>query len=343
MRIVITVQKSTELAKSEPRIQKSEGMSRVLEFLEWGSDISLMDEIKGQKNESSSPSWVITFADLMSLLLTFFILLLSFGNTDVRKFQMAAGSIRSAFGGTPEFRYEKSSLPPLPFWQGDVGVQRNWMGEDFAHPVISFGAQEICELEQQSKAQKRSQVEYLKHEMAILLQKEFHGYEGIDIGVQGSQLRIRLEQDHFFKEGSALFESSKDSFLKKLMGLLSHQRASIGITNYSDFQQSQPSKGQLSQNQQQQSLQRWKLSVDRSLVLASVTRQMEGAEIHEISVESLLRDRAGDDGADSRRGIASRREVASGREKTSHYRRGVSQDIIDMFIDFNVKDTQDFM
>lgn len=39
-----------------------------------------------------------TFADLMSLLLTFFILLLSFANMDVVKFRDAAGSFKMAFG-----------------------------------------------------------------------------------------------------------------------------------------------------------------------------------------------------------------------------------------------------
>lgn len=39
-----------------------------------------------------------TFGDLMSLLLTFFVLLLSFANMDVMKFQGMIGSMREAFG-----------------------------------------------------------------------------------------------------------------------------------------------------------------------------------------------------------------------------------------------------
>jgi len=44
------------------------------------------------------PEWLATFGDLMSLLLTFFILLLSFANTDIQKFKDMMGSIRDAFG-----------------------------------------------------------------------------------------------------------------------------------------------------------------------------------------------------------------------------------------------------
>lgn len=44
------------------------------------------------------PGWVMTFADLMSLLMCFFVLLLSFSEMDVLKYKQVAGSMREAFG-----------------------------------------------------------------------------------------------------------------------------------------------------------------------------------------------------------------------------------------------------
>ncbi|MFP5505358.1 MAG: type VI secretion system protein TssL, long form [Gammaproteobacteria bacterium] len=44
------------------------------------------------------PPWVMTFADLMSLLMCFFVLLLSFSEMDVAKYKQIAGSMREAFG-----------------------------------------------------------------------------------------------------------------------------------------------------------------------------------------------------------------------------------------------------
>ncbi len=44
------------------------------------------------------PAWMGTFADLMSLLLCFFVLLLSFASVDVMKFEGMIGSMRDAFG-----------------------------------------------------------------------------------------------------------------------------------------------------------------------------------------------------------------------------------------------------
>ncbi len=48
--------------------------------------------------EEGLPAWMGTFADLMSLLLTFFVLLLSFANMDIMKFEGMVGSMKEAFG-----------------------------------------------------------------------------------------------------------------------------------------------------------------------------------------------------------------------------------------------------
>ena len=48
--------------------------------------------------EEGLPAWMGTFADLMSLLLCFFVLLLSFASVDVMKFEGMVGSMRDAFG-----------------------------------------------------------------------------------------------------------------------------------------------------------------------------------------------------------------------------------------------------
>ncbi len=47
---------------------------------------------------AGAPDWIVTFADLMSLLLTFFVLLLSFSSTKITKFEAIAGSLKEALG-----------------------------------------------------------------------------------------------------------------------------------------------------------------------------------------------------------------------------------------------------
>lgn len=47
---------------------------------------------------NQTPAWIVTFADLATLLLTFFILLLSFAEMDVEKYRAMANSMAVAFG-----------------------------------------------------------------------------------------------------------------------------------------------------------------------------------------------------------------------------------------------------
>src|SRR6266702_6824521 len=42
--------------------------------------------------------WFVTFADLMGLLVAFFVMLVAFSNQDQQKLQIVAGSMRDAFG-----------------------------------------------------------------------------------------------------------------------------------------------------------------------------------------------------------------------------------------------------
>ncbi len=57
-----------------------------------------------QKAAEEAPGWIVTFADLMSLLLCFFVLMLSFSETDKQKFKVLSGSLREAFGVQLEHR-----------------------------------------------------------------------------------------------------------------------------------------------------------------------------------------------------------------------------------------------
>ncbi len=58
----------------------------------------MAEEVKKDKEEGGAPKWMTTFADLMSLLMCFFVLLLSFSEMDRQKFKQVAGSMEKAFG-----------------------------------------------------------------------------------------------------------------------------------------------------------------------------------------------------------------------------------------------------
>jgi chemotaxis protein MotB len=59
--------------------------------------------------------WYVTFADLMALLMSFFVMVAAYSTQDQRKLQLVAGSMRDAFGVKPESRYagivEQDGIP----------------------------------------------------------------------------------------------------------------------------------------------------------------------------------------------------------------------------------------
>src|SRR5215831_16352360 len=59
--------------------------------------------------------WFVTFADLMGLLVSFFVMLVAFSSQDQKQLQIMAGSMRDAFGVQSERRFsgmrEMQGLP----------------------------------------------------------------------------------------------------------------------------------------------------------------------------------------------------------------------------------------
>ncbi len=56
--------------------------------------------VKKQAKGGGAPSWMDTFGDMMSLLLTFFVLLFTYSTMDAAKYKALAGSLKNAFGSS---------------------------------------------------------------------------------------------------------------------------------------------------------------------------------------------------------------------------------------------------
>ena len=73
---------------------------------------------KKREEAHGGHGWFVTFADLMALLLSFFVMLVAFSTQDQQKLKIVAGSMREAFGVQTESRYsgivEADGLPTRP-------------------------------------------------------------------------------------------------------------------------------------------------------------------------------------------------------------------------------------
>src|SRR6195952_5441605 len=73
---------------------------------------------KKNRGHAGGHGWFVTFADLMALLVAFFVMLVAFSTQDQAKLQVVAGSMRDAFGVQDRVRYsgiiEVHGLPTRP-------------------------------------------------------------------------------------------------------------------------------------------------------------------------------------------------------------------------------------
>ncbi len=130
------------------------------------------DENAGLEEEhvcpENAPEWVVTFGDMMSLLLTFFILLLSFSTMDVLRFKDLAGSIKQAFGVKAVER-----IDPIPMAEDHVEVQ----------PKVDFNSKKMME-----QLKRRLDPDARKKREAKVDIEIFETYRGVVVLLSGEDL-----------------------------------------------------------------------------------------------------------------------------------------------------------
>ncbi len=74
---------------------------------------ALRKDVESRVPYDGGPDWSMTFADTMSLLMGFFVLLLSFSSLDRERFVDVSGQVQSTFGG-PSPTPPSLASPPVP-------------------------------------------------------------------------------------------------------------------------------------------------------------------------------------------------------------------------------------
>ena len=94
------------------------------------------------KCEPGLPPWLATFADLMSLLMCFFVLLLSFATVDAVRFKKMAESMKDAFGVQRE-------IPAAEIVMGISVIKQEWSPTVAEQAVITEIRQETTDVDRQ--------------------------------------------------------------------------------------------------------------------------------------------------------------------------------------------------
>ena len=250
------------------------------------------------------PAWMGTFADLMSLLMCFFVLLLSFSEMDVLKFKQIAGSMKFAFGvqnkievkdipkGTSviamEFRPGKPDPTPIESIQQQTTEMTQQMLEFQAGNEDSAGGRQKQRGEQrggqsqQTATESSSSAEQStdQSQMAELMKKVAQQLEkqildgSVEMESLGQQLTIRIRENGSFSAGSAFLQPQFQPVLRKIGTLLADVPGEIEISGHSD--------GQHIANELYRS--NWDLSAQRAVAVAEAMRNAPGFDESRMSV-----------------------------------------------------------
>lgn len=217
------------------------------------------------------PPWMGTFADLMSLLMCFFVLLLSFSEMDVLKFKQIAGSMKFAFGvqnkievkdipkGTSiiaqEFRPGKPEPTPieviqqqtmemtqqmLEFQAGDetsAGGRQEQRGTERGGQSQSTADQQSALASQQSKdleeKAQQEQINELVKKIAEQLEQQIQD-GAIELESLGQQVTIRIRENGSFPSGSAFLQPKFKPIIQEIGELLNTVPGEIMVAGNTD-------------------------------------------------------------------------------------------------------------
>lgn len=210
------------------------------------------------------PAWMGTFADLMSLLMCFFVLLLSFAEMDVLKFKRLAGSMREAFGvqnqvdvndipkGTSiiaqEFSPGKPDPTPLQMVMQQTTDASKSTLEILCEAEIEKAVAEACDESTENAQDKKAQIsefvaqkllemeekaESKAEEIAEKLQAEI-AKDMVEIETQGRRIVIRIQEKGAFSSGSATLQDEFIPVLDKLIDMLETIEGHIAVEGHSD-------------------------------------------------------------------------------------------------------------
>lgn len=207
------------------------------------------------------PGYMGTFADLMSLLMCFFVLLLSFAEMDVQKFKQIAGSMEKAFGvqnilevkdipkGTSviamEFRPGRPEPTPidtimqqtidmtqteLDFQPGDADQAG---GHDKVEGQLSGGDTQQEAQKQQEVQKQQEQSNALAKALAEQMKAQIQD-GAIEVEALGQQIIIRIREKAAFPAGSAFLQPQFWPVIRKVASLLKDVPGEITVSGHTD-------------------------------------------------------------------------------------------------------------
>ena len=163
------------------------------------------DCLPQEEVEEGAPLWVVTFGDLMSLLMCFFVLLLSFSEMDRKKYKMVSGSMAQAFG-------IQRQKPVFESPKGQKMIAKNFDQVAIINKIKEAITPIINEL--------KNEYEELK--------------DSVELEIGEDKVTIRMMGETTFDSGKAELHPAFGPLLKKIGAVLSQTKGEIIIAGHTD-------------------------------------------------------------------------------------------------------------
>ncbi|MES9825763.1 MAG: type VI secretion system protein TssL, long form [Candidatus Thiodiazotropha endolucinida] len=197
------------------------------------------------------PPWLATFADLMSLLMCFFVLLLSFAEIDAARFKKMAESMKDAFGvqreipvmdvvkGTSVVMQEFSPGKPEPTPIKELRQQTTDVEKDFLQSEDQRSeAEDQQDLDiDVAKAAMQAQIEEEVKEQAEELQEMLDSEitEGLlDVETEDTKIIIRIQEKGSFPSGRATLNPDFFEVISKITDVIANTPGKIIVAGHTD-------------------------------------------------------------------------------------------------------------
>ncbi len=197
--------------------------------------------------EEGLPAWMATFADMMALLMCFFVLLLSFAEMDAIRFKKMAESMKDAFGVQKEIPTNEIvkgiSVIALEFSPSisdpaiTETVRQETTEEEKQHLEVNDGPEKAGEAQAASldaveallKADAQEQAEELKEAL-----KEEIDEGMVTVEVVGTNVIIRINEKGSFPSGSADLQPGFIDVLDRIAVAISTRPGKVVVAGHTD-------------------------------------------------------------------------------------------------------------
>ena len=198
--------------------------------------------------EEGLPPWLATFADLMSLLMCFFVLLLSFAEMDVLKYKQVAGAMKMAFGvqrdviateipkGTSVIAQQYSpgkpiEVTPLEIMReqttDDTKTNLDFTDSTSKNDLSAANAAEIAARHAEQMA--KEEAEELKQELAAAI-----GDGLLEVEAFADRVLIRIREKGSFGSGKANLKPAFEPILEQIAVVLNQRDGHFIIAGHTD-------------------------------------------------------------------------------------------------------------